>query len=620
MPTSEQPETTVTDNRQAILEEINGLLETDGDIDEARAKRLRKAVDALREPDAAAAVTGEAPADQQQLDNAIDSGLKSLRKRVHRQVERRNRDYEKALGLMGELEKALSDNELQHAEQVNHRLRSIMGNVPDRSAPRWRDIDKRLHAIHPQLRKLESWRHWGTTQAREQLIEQVMLLQDAGLPPDELAREIQQAREQWHSWDKSGDHAAKALWKRFDEACETAYKPCITHFEKLKKRRAANLKQRQGVIDRLNARYAATDWKQPDWRDLDKFVSHARRDFYKAGGVDFRHRKPLARAFEQALAQFEEQLERERSRSLRAREKLIADVEALAGVENLHEALEQLEALKRQWKITVVSKRGVENSLWKRYQAACDLTYSRRDAERREQAVERSDNLKQKQALIEELERTANSGDEELLASASALARARERWEAIGWVPRKQERSLNSRWHEAQKQFRRALAAARSRARSSELDNLARRAALCQDWEQAVLAGEAPDAAAAAAEWNALPALNGAHAGAMEQRFSQALTRPDDATLAENLAAKQAACLKLEVLLELDSPAECQAERMAYQIERLNASMKKDTGAQDNPDELLIRVLGIGAVPAEAAGAIEQRIRNCLACRTRHSK
>lgn len=59
---------------------------------------------------------------------------------------------------------------------------------------------------------------------------------------------------------------------------------------------------------------------------------------------------------------------------------------------------------------------------------------------------------------------------------------------------------------------------------------------------------------------------------------------------------------------------------MAYQIERLNASMKKDTSAQDNLDELLLGALGIGAVPAEAAGAIEQRIRNCLACRTRHSK
>ena len=82
MPTSEQPETTVTDDRQSILEEINSLLETDGDIDEAHAKRLRKAVDALRAPDAAAVGTGETHADQQQLDDAIDSGLKALRERV----------------------------------------------------------------------------------------------------------------------------------------------------------------------------------------------------------------------------------------------------------------------------------------------------------------------------------------------------------------------------------------------------------------------------------------------------------------------------------------------------------------------------------------------------------
>ena len=90
--------------------------------------------------------------------------------------------------------------------------------------------------------------HCGTTQAREQLIEQVTLLQGAVLPPEELAREIQQAREQWHTWDKSGDHAGKELWKTFDQACEEAYRPCIEYFEKLKKRRSENLARRRAII------------------------------------------------------------------------------------------------------------------------------------------------------------------------------------------------------------------------------------------------------------------------------------------------------------------------------------------------------------------------------------
>jgi hypothetical protein len=52
---------------------------------------------------------------------------------------------------------------------------------------------------------------------------------------------------------------------------------------------------------------------------------------------------------------------------------------------------------------------------------------------------------------------------------------------------------------------------------------------------------------------------------------------------------------------------------MAYQVERLNASMKKELDAQDSPDDLLQAVLTTGAVPADAAAALEQRIAQCLA-------
>ena len=179
-------------------------------------------------------------------------------------------------------------------------------------------------------------------------------------------------------------------------------------------------------------------------------------------------------------------------------------------------------------------------------------------------------------------------------------------------MPRQQENSLDSQWRKAQQQFSKALKAAESRARASELENIAVRAALCHQWEQAIVAGDTIDTEAVEAQWAALPAPSGTHAEAIQQRCRQVLSRPDDTTLSDNLAAKQAACLKLEVLLELESPEECQAERMAYQIERLNSSMKKDRSVQDSPKDLLLAVLTTGAVPADMAGAIEQRIGNCL--------
>jgi hypothetical protein len=615
-------------NRQAVLDEINSLLESSGSVDETRAKKVRKAIDALRssastvtdgetppaedQPDAAKPAE-EQPAEEAGLDAEIDTGLETLRTRIHAQVERRNHDYEKSLALTDELETALKDNELQQAERAYHKLMSIMGNIPGLSEQRWQDIDKRLNRVRPQLRKLESWRHWGTTLARKDLIEQVKQLSEAGLSPEKLAGEIKQAREQWHAWDKSGDHAGKGLWKEFDQTCEEAYKPCIAHFDKLKQRRKDNLKQRRAIIDNLNTLYAATDWQQPDWREIDKSIRHARSDFYKIGNVDFKYRKPLARALDEALEKFEEHLGSERERSIKAREKLIADIEALGEVANLRTALDQLETLKKQWRITVTGKRELENRLWKRFQAACDSTYRRRDAERKEQDAERNANLKQKQALIEELGRVATASDEELLANASALGRIRHQWEAIGWIPRKHESSLDSGWRAAQKQFSSALKAAETRAKGSELDNLSRRAALCHQWEQATLAGNTPDSDSIRSEWDALPALSGSNDEAIQQRYSQVLNPPDATTLSGNLAAKQAACLKLEVQLELDSPPECQDERMAYQIERLNASLKKELDTQESPEDLLLTLLTTGAVPAEAADSLEQRIGKCLA-------
>ncbi|MEZ5541412.1 MAG: DUF349 domain-containing protein [Pseudomonadota bacterium] len=601
------------DDRQAILDEIDSLLASRQYIDETRAKRVRKAVDALRGAGAEVDPAAEAPAHDPQLDRQIVNRLEKLRTRIHRQVERRKRNHDRARALMEELEHALGTNELQKAVQAEKTLQSIMGNMQGQPEERWSDIESRLQQARPQLRKLESWRHWGTTQAREELIEQVRQLIGSDQPPNVIARTIQTAREQWQSWDQAGDQPGKELWNKFDQVCEQAYKPCIAHFEQLRAQRSDNLKRRQAIIDRLQERYAATDWKHPDWRELDRFVSQAHRDFRRIGNVDFKQRKPIQKSLETVLEQFENHLARERTRSYHMREKLVTEIEALGSVENLRDALDTLDRLKAQWVITVVEARKLENRLWKRFQAACDGVYRRRDAARQEQQAGRNENLQQKQALIAELTGLADATDAQLLEHGARLTQLQERWQGIGQVPREQDKKLENGWREAQRKYQAALAAARSRARTMELERLAQRAALCSRWEQAALAGTVIDTAAATSEWQALPALSGPAAEAMEQRFHQAHGRADDATLADNLAVKQQACLKLEVLLELASPAECQAERMAYQVARLNATLQKDTGALEAPVDLITALLTTGAIDPVAAASLEQRIAACIA-------
>jgi hypothetical protein len=138
---SKQPKTVNLGNRQAILVEINALLETSGAINEARAKAVRKALDALRDANSLPATEEDTLDEDIQLDAKIDIGLETLRARIHKQVERRKRDHEKALRLMDEIETALKANKLQKAERANNRLLSLLGNVPGRSDARWQDIE-----------------------------------------------------------------------------------------------------------------------------------------------------------------------------------------------------------------------------------------------------------------------------------------------------------------------------------------------------------------------------------------------------------------------------------------------------------------------------------------------
>lgn len=599
------------DSHQAVLEEITTLLADRAVIDEAHAKRIRKAAEALRGTGEAA--DGTVQGSETGLDLQIEAGLEKLRTRIHRQVERRKQHHDRALELLDTLERAVRENELQKAIEAEKKLQSMAGNIPGLSEQHSREIASRLEQVRPQLRKLESWRHWGTTQAREELIRQVRELIDSSLHPEKIATTVKEARAQWQAWDTAGDQPGKELWTAFDQACEAAYRPCTEHFEKLRQERAENLRQRRALIENLNRRFDSIDWKHPDWRDIDRFVRRAQRDYRSIGNVEYRQRKSLEKAFGEILAKYEDHLTRERAHSFRMREKLVSDIEALAAVDNLREALDTFENLKPQWEVTVAESRRRENSLWKRYQAACDTVYKRRDAERREQQAGRNDNLRQKQAIIGELTAAAQTGDGDLLARTGLLAQLEERWRSIGQIPRAEEKHLERNWREARQQYRKAVDAAGNRARTAGFVLLARHAAFCNRQEQAVLAGETSDTEAVSAAWRALPELTGATADAISVRFSRAMSHPGDDTLAENLAIKQDACLRLEVILDLPSPDDCQSARMAYQVTRLNATMQKDLAALDSPEDLLLTALTSGAVPAAAANAVEQRINRCLA-------
>ena len=586
---------------QNLINDIENLLTSPAGIDEAIAKQYRKQAENLiqTKPDHA-------------LTKDIETCLTQLRERIHTQVEKRDADFEKVIAELTRANAALKEENLKTVEDATHKALSIAGQIPGLSDQRRSEIDAQLEQIYPKMRKLTAWRHWGTTRAREDLIDQIKQIVGSGMDPNKIVTSLRAAKKQWQDWEKTGDHSEHKLWKEFSDTCDAAYAPCRIYFKEQQQLRKDNLKLKRELIAEMNQRFEETDWKEPDWKDIDKWLRQARTRFFKIGHTDYKHHKKLKTALDDVQARFDEPLTRERERSLKARQKLIEDVLALEHVDP-RSAITELDSLKKRWVITVLSRRNIENKLWKDYQKAQDQIYAKRNADRKEQDQERNDNLKQKRLLVEKLLKASNEPADVMLNSPSLQAQLDDQFKAIGYVPRKAEKALMDSWRNAQKAHSTALRNAQKTQRSNARNALRDKALFCGELEQQRLKGQQIDTAQVQQDYDSLPGLPDKLDAQLRSRLNRAIEdQLDKAMLKGNTEAQLQRCLKLEVMLDLDTPPEYAKARMAFQIERLSASMSKNTRAQEDAASLREQLLTCGAVEADQYDAIRARIEPIL--------
>ncbi|MEE9447817.1 MAG: DUF349 domain-containing protein, partial [Arenicellales bacterium] len=267
---------------QTLINDIENLLAETAGVDETKAKAFRKSADALIEAH-----------ETHPFKQALIDTLESLRTRIHAQVEKRDADFETVITTLDSAKSALKDEKLKEAEDAIQKSLSIAGTIPGLSNKRRGEIDKRLDKIYPQMRKLNAWRHWGTTQAREGLIDQIKMMHGTRLEANVIVKTLRAAKQQWQDWEQSGDHSEHKLWKEFSAACDKAYEPCREIFKAQKAERKENLNKKRALITEIEERFAATDWKQPNWKELDKWLRQQRSAFYNIGHTEHKHHKTL---------------------------------------------------------------------------------------------------------------------------------------------------------------------------------------------------------------------------------------------------------------------------------------------------------------------------------------
>ena len=248
-------------------------------------------------------------------------------------------------------------------------------------------LEHRAHAALGAAGELEGWQRWRADQLREELVAKAegLLKRPEGqaIGGRKMQESLRTLRDQWKQTDQGGvpNHGS---WKRFDEACNEAYKVVATWLEKVKAESAENKAQRLALIEELNAWAAANPTAlDDDWKGFSRILHQFGDRWREAGHLGekaFAEMQPLWKA---AISKAAAPLEALQAQSLALRQAMIEEAKVLGAAPMLR--VDAVRALQQRWQAqahAVPIDRRHEQKLWDAFRKPIDDAFNRKSNER----------------------------------------------------------------------------------------------------------------------------------------------------------------------------------------------------------------------------------------------
>ena len=431
--------------------------------------------------------------------------------------------------------------------------------------------------------------------AARQLAEQApdVVLQVEGLAAHE---DYSSVRAQWYSLRKQWQQMTRdvdldpTLIARFDQSTTALDGKEAEYRDQRARSQQGNLQRLQAVVQDLETRAAAENLSL---KDAEKILKETKLAIGTMGPLptkqdreDLTVRLQAVRtAVTPRIKELRDAEEWKRWANVQVQEELCTKMEALIPIADAEpeKAANEMRALQEKWKSVAAAPRSQAETLWTRFKTAQDQVYEKCKDFFAQQAAERQENLKKKEALVARAEAMADSTD--WVRTADAIKQLQAEWKTIGPVTRGHEKAVWERFRTAcDKFFTRRQEDLKER-KHEWAENLARKEALITEAEQLAQSNEWEKAAARIkqlqADWKKIGPVRKNKSDQIWQRFRGACdtfferykTR-DQAAIQGKLADREAAVAELESLVPpadaVDTPvpedlyAKVQASRARY--------------------------------------------------------
>jgi ATP-dependent RNA helicase SUPV3L1/SUV3 len=306
-------------------------------------------------------------------------------------------------------------------------------------------LENQAHAALAAAGELEGWQRWRADQLRQELVAKAEALFERPAPVEgqepqppkpryggrKMQEQLRALREQWKQTDQGGvpNHA---LWKRFDEACNEAYKVVEEWLGKVKAESAEHKAQRLALVEEVKAWAAENQTaKDGDWKGFNRILHQFESRWREAGHLSEKAFAEMQALWKETMQAAAAPLEAVQKQSLERRHAMIDEAKALGAAPQLR--VDAVKALQQRWQAeaqAIPLDRKHEQKLWDAFRKPIDDAFNRKTEEREKAAAQLSERDRIVLDASKALEASNASGDAQKIKSAMAALEAALRGQA----------------------------------------------------------------------------------------------------------------------------------------------------------------------------------------------
>ena len=267
-------------------------------------------------------------------------------------------------------------------------------------------------------------------------------------------RQLQQLHNEFRETGPVAQELREEIWNRFKAASTTINRRHQEHFEGKKEQERINLEQKTALCEEIEAIDYSTLTNYQAWNEATQKILDLQARWKEIG---FAPQKMNTKIFERFRAACDKFFKRKSdfykdakntlATNLEKKKQLCEQAELLKDSEEWKETADKLAKLQKEWKEIGPVAPKYSEVVWKRFVAACDAFFERRNAATSSQRKSEQENLKQKRAVIEKVKAIDTNAPEQ--EQVKQLNELNKEWNAIGHVPFKEKDNIYKEYKEA---------------------------------------------------------------------------------------------------------------------------------------------------------------------------